>query len=54
MRRYYILQELYVINGRHYWWDICTSYDLKMLKRLKLLYKEKNKCCLYRVNEVVF
>lgn len=54
MKRFYLLQELYIIDNFHYWWDVCNGYDLKMLKRLKDLYKSKNTSSIYRIIEVVY
>lgn len=54
MKNRYYLQELYIIDGKQYWYDIIYTDDFAFVKRLKDVYKAKNKWCIYRVLEVKY
>lgn len=54
MNKIYILQELYIIEGHYYWFNVAKNSDLEVIKKLKEEFKKKYNSSLYQVCEVVY
>lgn len=54
MEKQYILQELYIIDGHYYWFNICRNSDKRVIKKFKDEFKLKFKNSLFQVVEVIY